>query len=434
MNPEAGTQDAERTTLGAWLSYLERLHPKNIELGLDRAAAVLQRLSIDPRFPIITVGGTNGKGSTCAFLEAMLSHAGYRAGLYTSPHLLRYNERVRIARQDVSDADLCRAFEAVERARGDVTLTYFEFGTLAAMWLFARENVGAAILEVGLGGRLDAVNCFDPDCAIVTSIDLDHQDYLGDTREAIGREKAGIFRHGRPAVCADPAPPSSLPGYAREVGAALQRIGHDFGLERETGCWHFHGPAGARRQLPYPALRGVFQLNNAAAALAALEAVAERLPVSDEAVRQALAETVLPGRFQIVPGRPALILDVAHNPHAARALAENLAALPASRGGKTIALFAMLRDKDIGGVAQALAHAVDYWLLAGLDEVRGCDSAHLKQVLRAAGIDKPMEVFPDVARAYRRACEVAGENDRMLAFGSFHTVAETLRQRYTAEG
>ncbi len=427
---EPGTHGVECATLGAWLAYLEQLHPKHIELGLGRVAAVLRHLAIDPRFPIITVGGTNGKGSCCAFLEAVLSRAGYRVGVYTSPHLLRYNERVRIVRQDASDEALCSAFQAVERARGNVTLTYFEFGTLAAMWLFCRENVSAAILEVGLGGRLDAVNIFDPACAVVTSIDLDHQDYLGDTREAIGREKAGIFRHGRPAVCADPAPPSSLLDYAREIGADLLQIGRDFSIEREADCWHFRSSTGAHCNLPYPALRGAFQLSNAAAALAALETVAERLPVSDEAIRQGLAEVLLPGRFQTVPGEPMLIVDVAHNPHAARALASNLADFPAPRGGRTIALFAMLRDKDIGGVAQALAHSVDYWLLAGLDEARGCDAAYLQQMLRAAGIDQPMEIFPDVARAYRRACEVAGENDRMLAFGSFHTVAEIVRLRH----
>jgi dihydrofolate synthase/folylpolyglutamate synthase len=263
-------------SLAGWLSYLESLHPKTIELGLERVAAVKAKLGLAPAFPLVTVGGTNGKGSTCAFLEAILSAAGYRVGLYTSPHLLRYNERVRVAGRDADDAALCRSFAAVEAARGGTALTYFEFGTLAAMWYFMEQGVDAAVLEVGLGGRLDAVNAFDSDCAVVTGVAIDHTDYLGDNREAIGFEKAGIYRAKRPAICADPAPPASLLRHAEEIGAELWRIGHEFSFRDAGETWRYASPAGSRSGLPRPALAGGFQLNNAAAALAACCALCRR--------------------------------------------------------------------------------------------------------------------------------------------------------------
>ena len=278
--------------LAGWLAYIEQQHPQTIALGLERVERVRAALGLAPAVPVITVAGTNGKGSTCALLEAMLSAAGYRVGLYTSPHLLRYNERVRIAGREVDDASLESAFARVEAARtgksGDTRLTYFEFGTLAAVDLFLRSAVDVLVLEVGMGGRLDAVNAFDADCAIVTSVGLDHMDYLGDTREAIGHEKAGIFRAGKPAVLADPAPPASVPAQAQAIGAGLLRIGQEFGYDRESDQWSFWGPAGRISGLPYPALRGTIQLQNASAALAALEALRERLPVSERALRQGL--------------------------------------------------------------------------------------------------------------------------------------------------
>ena len=276
------------SSLADWLSYLESLHPKTIELGLARVAQVKQRLALQPDFPVIVVGGTNGKGSVCAMLESILHAAGYKVGCYTSPHLLHYNERVRIAKQQASDAELCASFESIEQARGETALTYFEFGTLAAMSLFVEHKVDVAILEVGLGGRLDAVNAFDADCAVVTSVDIDHVDYLGDTREQIAFEKAGIFRKDRVAICADPDVPQAIRDHAREVGAELWCIGSEFGFKSHQGQWDFFGKSGSRTSLPIPALRGAFQLHNASAVLAALDALKEKLPVNMEAVRRGL--------------------------------------------------------------------------------------------------------------------------------------------------
>lgn len=412
------------SNLGEWLAYLEQLHPSTIELGLARVDAVKQRLQFQIPFPVITVGGTNGKGSTCAMLEAILGAAGYRVGCYTSPHLLRYNERVRIAGREVDDAALCRAFAAVDAARGDISLTYFEFGTLAAMWLFLQQPVEVAILEVGLGGRLDAVNVFDTDCAIVTSVDLDHMDYLGDDRESIGREKAGIFRAARPAVSADPNPPLSLLQYAEEICARLKQIGRDFGAEPQEGQWLFWSREGWRLTLPYPSLRGTYQLDNASACLAALESLKDKLAVTPEDIRRGLLEAIVPGRFEVLPGKPALILDVAHNPHAARALAANLRQMGCA--GKTIAVFAMLGDKDIAGVIAALREEIDLWLVAGIAHARGAGAAELQASLMNAGVEA-IEVFPDIAAAYHHACQIAGEDDRIAAFGSFHTVAEVMQ-------
>lgn len=411
-------------SLGEWLAHLEQLHPKTIELGLDRVGRVKSCLQLQPAFPVITVGGTNGKGSTCAMLEAVLSAAGYRVGCYTSPHLLRYNERVRIGCAEVDDAALCRAFAAVDAARGDTSLSYFEFGTLAAMWLFVQQQVDVAILEVGLGGRLDAVNAFDADCAIVTSVDLDHMDYLGDDRESIGREKAGIFRPATTAVCADLEPPRSLLQHAEDIGAELRQIGRDFGVESQDGQWLFWSHDGWRLTLPYPSLRGAYQLDNASACLTALEALKDKLPVTPQDIRSGLLEAVVSGRFQVLPGKPALILDVAHNPHAARALAANLRQMWS--GGKTIAVFAMLGDKDITGVIAALREGIDLWLVAGIEHVRGASAAELREILLAAGIDA-VQAFSDIAAAYHHACQIAGEDDRIAAFGSFHTVAEVMQ-------
>ena len=411
-------------TLADWLTYLESLHPKTIALGLERVAQVKQRLNLDPDFPIITVGGTNGKGSVCAMLESMLHAAGYRVGCYTSPHLLHYNERVRIAKRQASDAELCASFEKIEQARDDIPLTYFEFGTLAAMQCFIEHKVEVAILEVGLGGRLDAVNAFDSDCAVVTSVDIDHTDYLGETREQIAFEKAGIFRSGKVAICADSDVPQAIRSHAQQIGAKLWCIGSEFGFTPHQGQWDYRSLVGSRNALPYPALRGAFQLNNASAALAALDALKERLPVSMEAVRRGLAEVQLAGRFQFVPGRPTLILDVAHNPHAARSLAQNLAGLPPCP--HTFAVFAMLRDKDMAGVAAALDPLVDTWLVAGIDTPRGAAAEELAQVLQNTGVRGDIQTFDNVGEALRYAYNAAGENDRITAFGSFYTVAEAM--------
>ena len=431
--------DSESRTLSGWLSYLERLHPEAIEMGLERVTCVWSELGIALPFPIIIVGGTNGKGSTCAMMETILSCAGYRVGCYTSPHLLRYNERVRISRQEASDGELSSAFDVVESARSgsDVSLTYFEFGTLAAMQLFSQAGVDVAILEVGLGGRLDAVNIFDADCAVLTSIDFDHMNYLGNTLEKIGFEKAGIFRSGRAAICAEPNIPASVRHHAHTIGANLMHIDEHFGHSANAAdatLWSYWGPGGKRHSLPHPALRGAYQLRNASACLAALDVVRDRLPVTMGDVRQGLLNVTLPGRFQVLPGRPATVLDVAHNPGAAHSLAINLGGM--GRFRKTYAVFAMLKDKDIAGVARALAGKVDIWLTAGIDVPRGASANEVRQALEAAGVsseEETIRTFNDSAMAYAYACERAAENDRICVFGSFHTVTEVLRYRNTVE-
>ena len=422
----APTSQPTPESLEQWLAHIERVHPSSIEMGLERTLQVRQTLGLNPSFPIITVGGTNGKGSACAMLEAILHHAGYKVGCYTSPHLLRYNERVRVACREAGDAALCRAFAAVEAARGATPLTYFEFGTLAAIRLFVEERIDVAILEVGLGGRLDAVNAFDADCALVMSVDLDHMEYLGETREAIGFEKAGIFRRDRPAVCADPDPPHALRQHAARIGARLQLIGEDFGYASDKTQWQFRGPLGNRSGLPHPVLRGGYQLANASACLAALDALRESLPVTMNDIRAGLLQAQLPGRFQVLPGRPVMILDVAHNPHAAKALAENLSAMT---GGRTLAVFAMLKDKDIAGVITAVRQHVDHWLIAGIDAARGAPPAVLRRELKAAGVNVPVTECASIAAACAQACDMAKENDRILVFGSFYTVAAAMRVR-----
>lgn len=414
-------------SLPEWLTHLESLHPKTISLGLERVAEVKQRLQLDPAFPIIVVGGTNGKGSVCAMLEAMLHAAGYRVGCYTSPHLLAYNERVRIGKQQATDAELCASFEQIESVRGDIALTYFEFGTLAAMQCFIAHGVEVAILEVGLGGRLDAVNVFDSDCAVVTSIAIDHTDYLGDTREKIAFEKAGIFRAGKVAVFGDTDMPDAIAAQAQKTGAQLWRLGKQFSFKTGELQWDYQGTGGKRSSLPFPALRGAFQLNNASTVLAVLEAVKERLPVDMGAVRRGLMEVELAGRFKVVPGKPVLILDVAHNPHAARSLARTLNSMPDC--ARTWAVCAMLKDKDMAGVVREMIWQVDVWLVAGIAAARGATAQELSQVVQQELIEGAVLSFATVTEALHHACKEAGENDRIVAFGSFYTVAEAMRAK-----
>jgi dihydrofolate synthase/folylpolyglutamate synthase len=418
-------------SLADWLARLEKLHPSTIELGLERVQRVKDALGLAPAFPLITVGGTNGKGSTCAYLEAILAAAGYKTGLYTSPHLLRYNERVRMAGREASDADLVAAFERIDAARGDTSLTYFEFGTLGAMTQFIEAGVDVAILEVGLGGRLDAVNVFDADVAAVTSVDLDHMDYLGDTREKIGFEKAGIYRAGRPAICADPAPPASLLEHARHIGADLRCFERDFFALREGDRWRYRGLALAWQDLPLPAMAGAFQLRNAAGALAVLEAVRDRLPVDEAAIRQGLSAARVPGRFQRIARAPEIVLDVAHNPEAARALATTLREQPVA--GRTLAVVGMLADKDAAAVFAALRGEVDAWWTCTPDSSRAQEAAALATVLRAQAGAAPVSVQPDVNAALAEARSAAHEDDRILVFGSFYTVAAVLDHAATQQ-
>lgn len=411
-------------SLAEWLEYIERIHPKSIQLGLDRVAKVRQALGRSSRAVLFSVAGTNGKGSTCAMLEAILLAAGYRVGLYTSPHLLRYNERVRLDGAPVGDPLLCAAFNSVEGARGDTALTYFEFGTLAAWEIFANETLDAVILEVGLGGRLDAVNVFDCDCAVLTGIAIDHTDYLGDTREAIGTEKAGIFRAGKPAIVADPEPPRSVLEQASRIGADLRLIGRDFGYRAEQKQWTFWGPRGRRAGLAHPSLRGVRQISNACAALAALDAMRPRLPVAMQDIRDGLVQVELPGRFQVLPGRPTVVLDVAHNPQAASVLADNLADM--GFYPETYAVLGMLRDKDIAGVVRAMKKRVSAWFVTDLSVQRGAGADTLAGAIYAAGNTGEVPRFKSPREAYAAARDRASENDRIVVFGSFHTVAEVM--------
>lgn len=419
-------------TLDGWLGLLEQRHGQAIRLGLDRVQTVRAALGADPDAVLITVGGTNGKGSTCAMLEAILLAEGYRVGCYTSPHLLRYNERVRVNGVDASDEQLIAGFAAVEAARGDTPLTYFEHGTLAAWEVFRTAAPDVIILEVGLGGRLDAVNVFDADCAIVTSVAMDHMDYLGDTREAIGFEKAGIFRAGRPAVCGDPQPPASLREHAEAIGAMLWISGRDFGFggdQQQWGYWRYPAPGarGAltkRGGLAYPALRGANQLLNAAAVFTALDTLRSRIPVSMQAIRQGLMLVEVPGRFQVLPGKPTVVLDVAHNPQAAGVLAENLGGM--GFYPETWAVLGMLADKDVEGVAALMRHRVDHWLLADLPGPRGLDAESLAARLHAAEVGGDVRCFASPEQAFAAARKSAAEGDRIVAFGSFLTVADVL--------
>ncbi|HVL74714.1 MAG TPA: bifunctional tetrahydrofolate synthase/dihydrofolate synthase [Noviherbaspirillum sp.] len=420
-------------TLAAWLTRLEAMHPTAIDMGLERVGQVKERLGIGFECPVITVGGTNGKGSTCAMLESILLQAGYRVGLYTSPHLIDFNERARINGEPVSDGALVEQFAAVDAQRGDISLTYFEFTTLAVLRLFSQAGLDAVILEVGLGGRLDAVNVIDADVAIVTSVDIDHAEYLGDTREKIGFEKAGIYRSGRTAICGDPVPPRSLVEHAEAIGADLWLFGRDFNYAGDKQQWNYGGRGMRRSSLAYPSLRGANQLLNASAALAALEALRHRLPVGAQEVRTGLVLVDLPGRFQVLPGRPSVILDVAHNPHAAATLAQNLDNMGFHR--YTFAVFGAMQDKDIEGVGAQLKDRVDHWCLTDLPLPRAARAADLAQRLeklgvtpsREAGAERSVETFATPAEAFASAQKRAGESDRIAVFGSFLTVAGVMQ-------
>jgi dihydrofolate synthase/folylpolyglutamate synthase len=413
-------------SLDSWLEYISAQHPSTIALGLDRVRQVLERMRwVKQPDIVVTIGGTNGKGSTCAMLERILVESGYSVGLYTSPHLLRYNERVRIDGEDATDDALVSGFEAVEQARGDVPLTYFEYGTLAALMTFSESEVDNLILEVGLGGRLDAVNVLDADVAIVASVDLDHQAFLGNDRESIGFEKAGIFRASRPAIFGDTNPPARLVEHANAIGAKLQLLGRDFRYEAQERQWDFIGMHNAKRALPMPALRGRWQLKNASSVLAALDELSDRLPVSLGEVKRGLTNVRLAGRLQVLPGRPVIVLDVGHNPHAARALADALGDMGFFEN--TRAVFAMLADKDIGGVIDALKHRIDTWYVAAADAERAAPAAEIGKLLAERGLEKAVRTFATVPLALDNARREAGPNDRILVFGSFYTVAEALR-------
>ncbi len=398
--------------LAAWLSYLEQLHSKPIDLGLDRVSQVAARLDVLRPAPFVfTVAGTNGKGTTCRTLESILLAAGYRVGVYSSPHLVRYTERVRVQGGELAESAHTASFAEIEAVRGDISLSYFEFGTLSALWLFKQAQLDVVILEVGLGGRLDATNMVDADVAVVTSIALDHTDWLGPDRESIGREKAGIFRAGKPAVVGEPDMPHTIADVAQEGAQLLQR---DVAWHYEVGAqsWRFRDAQGELSDLPLPQV----PQPNAATALAALRA--SKLAVSEQAIRDGIERAILPGRFQIVSESPRLILDVAHNPHAAGYLAGRLAALPKS--GRVLAVVGMLHDKDISGTLACLEPVVDSWYCAPLEGPRGATAEQLLAHLTSG------QAFPDVTQAWQAAMAEADACDTVLVCGSFHTVAHVM--------
>ena len=414
-------------TLQEWLDWCEQLHPVAIDMGLDRVKTVADRMQLRFDCPVITVAGTNGKGSTCAMLEAVLLQAGYRTGVYTSPHLVHFEERCRLHGESASAEVFAEAFAAVEAVRGDVSLTYFEFSTLAILHLMARANLDVAILEVGLGGRLDAVNIIDADCAVITSIDIDHTAILGKDRESIGFEKAGIMRAGRPVIVSDPVPPQSVIDHASAVGADLWQFGRDFNFSGDKQQWAWAGRDRRYSGMAYPALRGANQLINASGVLAALDALRQRIPVTAQAVRNGLAMVELPGRFQIVPGQPVLVLDVAHNPHSVAALAANLDAM--GFYPTTHAVLGAMADKDLLPMLQKVNPMVDKWYFTDLPLPRAAKAADLQQAWQAQNTrtDTASSVHADPMLALQAAIDAADPADRIVVFGSFYTVGGVLK-------
>jgi len=414
-------------TLQEWLDWCEQLHPVAIDMGLDRVKTVAERMALRFDCPVITVAGTNGKGSTCAMLEAVLLQAGYRTGVYTSPHLVHFEERCRLHGESASAEAFAQAFAAVEAVRGDVSLTYFEFSTLAIVHLMARANLDVAILEVGLGGRLDAVNIIDADCAVITSIDIDHTAILGKDRESIGFEKAGIMRAARPVIVSDPVPPQSVVDHAAAVGADLWLFGRDFNFSGDKQQWAWAGRDRRYSGMAYPALRGANQLINASGVLAALDALRQRIPVTAQAVRNGLAMVELPGRFQIVPGQPVLVMDVAHNPHSVAALAANLDAM--GFYPTTHAVLGVMADKDLLPMLQKVNPMVDKWYFTDLPLSRAAKAVDLQQAWQAQNTrtDTASSVHADPMLALQAAIDAADPADRIVVFGSFYTVGGVLK-------
>ncbi len=421
-DPGEGVHEPRFSTLPEWLKWQQQLHAMEIELGLDRLRAVSSAMGLARPAPqVVTVAGTNGKGSSVAMLEAILTAAGYRVGSYTSPHLKRYNERVKICGDPVDDALLCRAFERIDWARDGISLTFFEFGTLAALWTFARYELDVVILEVGLGGRLDAVNLVDADAVLIASIGIDHQEWLGADRETIALEKAGVLRPDQAAIIADPSPPRSLLERSRAVGARAFIREVNFGFRERRRRWDWWGGSRSRSGLPKPGLAGRHQLDNASGVLALLELGGLPFSVSDDALRSGLTAVELPGRFQRIPGPVERIYDVAHNSDGARSLALNLAAMPPS--GRSFGVVGMLKDKPAAEMFSILAPQIDRWYLGGLDGSRGLQARELRRALDDAGVRAPAALYDSVVCAERAASQHARNGDRIVCFGSFRTVA-----------
>jgi len=414
------TVPSAASSLAEWLDYQERLHPRNIELGLDRVGMVASRLDLpDAGIPTLIVAGTNGKGSSATLADLIFREAGYRTGLYISPHLLRYNERVSLSGVAASDADLVRAFAAIEAVRGEIALTYFEYGTLAALWLFRERAVQVQVLEVGLGGRLDAVNLVDADASLVTSIGLDHLDWLGPDRESVGLEKAHVYRRDRPAICAETDVPQSIRAHAKDIGARFETLGESFSYARRTNGWDWTRGRTMLRELPFPGIGGDAQLRNASGVIAAITALQGRVPVSESAIRAALPKLSLRGRFE---RRGRCIFDVAHNVEAAQVLAEHLQSeLP---GRRVHLVLGMLADKPVEAFCRVLAPHLQYVYCAALPTPRGLSAEGLVARVRSTGVEA--SGFADVAGAMRAAFDAAGAEDQVLVTGSFLTVAEGL--------
>lgn len=414
-----------------WLRHIESVHFRSIDLELERIVSVLRTmLPGGPRYRVITVAGTNGKGSAAEMLTCVLGRAGMKVGTYTSPHLVRYAERVRIDRAMVSDPELCDAFNRIEHARGAVPLTYFEFGTLAAILVFEDRGVDVAVMEVGMGGRLDAVNALDPEAVLVTNVALDHQVWLGPDREAIGYEKAGIFRRARPAVCADPDPPAAIAASARNIGAKLYRLGKDFRFRSGRGSWDWYGPSDQVLGLPMPAMAGEFQLHNAAGAVMLLKSIGHLVQVTEAHLREGLPAARLRGRFEVLAGTPTVILDVAHNAAAAAALRRNLESRPQPTKGRTLAVCGMLKDKPVAEISAILAPVVDAWYAGTVEDPRGCTGVQIAAFIHGA-TGAQVRACESVSAAFDAAVADAADGDRVLVFGSFHTVGDILRAHET---
>jgi dihydrofolate synthase/folylpolyglutamate synthase len=415
-----------KKSLEEWLTWQETLHLSEIDLGLDRIHKVAKNLDLlSPSFPVLTVAGTNGKGSCVALLDTILKAQGYKTGNYTSPHLIHYNERIKLGGINVSDVKIIKAFEAINKARGNISLTYFEFGTLAAMLIFTQENIDVAILEVGLGGRLDAANLWDASLALITSIAIDHVDWLGDNRDIIAVEKSGIMRKDMPVISGEPNPPKTIASEAQRVGANLYQINQDFSYSDNQQNWTWKGWK-TQYLLPYPSLQGEFQLNNAATVIAGITAIKPLLPVSADSIKQGLLQATAPGRLQVIFQSPQWLIDVAHNPHAAKALAAHLKKEPVR--GKTIALFSMLKDKDINEVLSIMDKYIDEWHIFGLKGSRGLSINELKQVFAHQRISGDIFSYKNLSSACKALKNIANIEDRVVAFGSFLVVSDVIEK------
>lgn len=414
-----------KRTLQQWLNWQEKLHLSEIDLGLERIGKVAKSLGLlSPNFPIITVAGTNGKGSSVAMLDAILTAAGYQTGCYTSPHLIDYNERIKLKGINASDEKIIAAFEKIDNVREDISLTYFEFSTLAAMLIFSQENVDIAILEVGLGGRLDAANLWDASLALITSIDIDHVDWLGDDREIIGVEKAGIMRKNTPVISGDPKPPASLLSEAQRIGAPLHQLNKDFSYKLLANNQWLWSNSDIQLSLPLPSLKGAFQLNNAATVIAGLFALKPILNIPKKAISNGLLNAFSEGRLQVISHSPEWLIDVAHNPHAAKQLAKYLSQNPVE--GKTFALFSMFKDKDIGHVLELMQQSIDEWHIIGLNSPRGLSTDELKQTIERHIHNSKITQYEEFTTACKSLQNITNTKDRVVAFGSFLVISDVI--------